>query len=61
MKNLKDYLFNMVTIGVPCFVLLDIEQNNIETAVKMTVVLFFLILRFTSLEITIEKLKKNDK
>ena len=61
MKYLKQYLFNMVTIGVPCFLLLDIEENNLESAVKTTVVLFFLILRYSNLEIEIDKLKENDK
>jgi hypothetical protein len=61
MKNLKLYLYNIVSIGAPCFVFLDIEENNTETVVKTTVVLVFLILRFTSLEIRINEFMENDK
>jgi hypothetical protein len=60
MKNLGHYVFNMVAIGLPTFLLLDIEENGAEDIFKITTVLFFLIIRFTNLEIKIGKLEERD-
>ena len=61
MKNLSNYLFNLATIGIPTFMLLDLEERDIESCIQISMVVVLGIIRFTMLEIEVVRLKDKRK